>query len=154
MAGASRLVAALRATGADAFVADTAPLIYRTERRRVDPKLVDACDAVFELVESGRIACLVSSVTVAEFFVGAYRKGEDAVAFADAYLRQASFAVVPPDGDVAQAAALLVARRKVRRIADALIAATANSLGLPLLTADRELARSGIARTLLVSDFV
>lgn len=153
MAGASRLVAALRATGADAFVADTAPLIYRTERR-VDPKLVDACDAVFELVESGRIACLVSSVTVAEFFVGAYRKGEDAVAFADAYLRQASFAVVPPDGDVAQAAALLVARRKVRRIADALIAATANSLGLPLLTADRELARSGIARTLLVSDFV
>lgn len=153
MAGASRLVAALRATGADAFVADTAPLIYRTERR-VDPKLVDACDAVFELVESGRIACLVSSVTVAEFFVGAYRKGKDAVAFADAYLRQASFAVVPPDGDVAQAAALLVARRKVRRIADALIAATANSLGLPLLTADRELARSGIARTLLVSDFV
>jgi predicted nucleic acid-binding protein len=41
----------------------------------------------------------------------------------------------------------------VCRLADALIAATALDLGLPLVTADRRLARSGAVEALLVQDF-
>jgi predicted nucleic acid-binding protein len=40
----------------------------------------------------------------------------------------------------------------VRRIADALVVATALDLGLPLVTADRRLARSGGVETLLVQE--
>ncbi len=151
MARSSRLIATLRSAGR-AFVADTAPLIYRTERSG-DPRSVRVCDEVFELVESGELACLVSSISVAELFLGAYRAGERAVAVVDALLRHPSMGVVAPTEDLARAAAWLVARGKLNRLADALVAATANDLGLPLLTADRRLARSGAVEAFLVADF-
>jgi predicted nucleic acid-binding protein len=150
VAGAD-LVETLRAAGG-AFVADTAPLILRTERRG-QGDYVRACDPAFAAVESGELFCFVSTLTVAEFFVGVVRLGREAVAFADAYFRQPSLIVVPPDREVAQAAAWLVARGRLRRVADALIAATANDLGLPLLTTDRRLARAGAVEALHVSDF-
>jgi predicted nucleic acid-binding protein len=51
----------------------------------------------------------------------------------------------------AHAAARHVARSTIRRLADALVAATAAELQLPLVTGDRRLARA--ARALLVQDF-
>lgn len=133
-------------------MADTAPVLYRLERGG-PAELVRVCDPVFELVETGELACLVSSVTVAEIFVGAYRLDEAAIAVTNAYLSQPSLGVVPPSREIAQSAGWLVARRKLGRLADALIAATANDVGLPLLTSDRGLARSGAANALLVTDY-
>jgi predicted nucleic acid-binding protein len=150
VAGPDRLVAAIEAAGA--FVADTSPLLYRLEGRG-PPKLEEACDRAFERVEAGSVTCLVSAVTVAEIFVGVYRLGEAEVAHTEAYVNQPGVAVVPVSHQIAQSAGWLVARRTLRRLADALIAATANDLGLPLLTADRELARSRAAETLLLADF-
>lgn len=152
MAGPGRLVEALAAGGGGAFVADTAPLLYRLEGRSPHG-LEGACDAVFEAVEAGALTCLVSSVTVAEIFAGVYRLGEAQAAVTDAYLNQPSVGVVPVSRGIAQSAGWIIARGRLRRLADALIAATANDLDLPLLTADRDLARSRVANALDLSDF-
>jgi predicted nucleic acid-binding protein len=146
------LVGALREAGAAAFVADTAPLIFRLERR-ADPRLVGACDPLFDAVERGELGCLVSTISAAELFVGAFRQGAASVTLVDAFLRGPAIGLVPPRLEVAQAAARLVARRRLARLSDAMIAATALDLSLPLVTADRRLARTGVGRTVLVADF-
>jgi len=147
---ARALVEAVRATGAGAFLADTAPLIYRLERRG-DARHVAACDALFDEVDGGDLACLVSTLSAAELFVGAFRSGARAVAFLDAILRSPSVGLAPPTLEAATMGARWVAERRVGRLTDALIAATAHDLGVPLVTADRRLARATGA--LLVADF-
>jgi predicted nucleic acid-binding protein len=132
---------------------DTAPMIFRLERR-ADPRFVRVCDALFDAVQRGELGCVVSTISAAEFFIGAFRRGGPAVALADAFLRAPAIGVVPPRFEVAQGAARLVARRRLARLSDALIAATALDLSLPLVTADRRLARSGIGQIFLVADFV
>jgi predicted nucleic acid-binding protein len=147
VAGPGRLVEALAAGGGDAFVADTAPLLYRLEGRSPSG-LERACDAVFEAVEAGALTCLVSSVTVAEIFAGVYRLGEAQAAVTDAYLSQPSVAVVPVSRGSPSRQAGSSPAGDWRRLADALIAATANDLELPLLTADRDPRASGVANAL------
>lgn len=147
---ARRLVDGITGAGGG-FLADTAPVIFRVEGAA--SAAARACDPVFELVERGELSCLVSAVSVAELFVGAYRAGAASVATMDAFLRQASVGVVAIDEDTAREAARLLASGKLRRLSDALIAATAALLGLPLVTADRRLARSGAVEALLVTDF-
>jgi predicted nucleic acid-binding protein len=151
MAG-RRLVGALGDLGADAFVADTAVLIYRAERRG-EARLLQACDELFDAVELGEIQCVVGVASVTEFFFRPIRHGPGAVSIADAFLRQPSLTVAEFREAAARLAAGLLASRVVRRLADALIAATALHLGLPLVTADRRLARSGAVEALLVQDF-
>ena len=151
MAG-RRLLDALGDLGADAFVADTAVLIYRAERRG-EVRLLRACDELFDAVELGEIQCVVGAVTVTEFLVRPIRHGPGAVSIADAFLRQPSLTVAELREAASRLAAGLLARGPVRRIADAFVAATALDLGLPLVTADRRLARSGVVESLLVQDF-
>ena len=147
-----RLLEALRATGADAFVADTAPIVYRIERRTA-ASLTAVCDPVFDAVEQGELGCMVSAITVAELLVGPLRAGvASAVAVVDGFLRQPHVRVVAVDGNVARVAARLIAGRAPVRLPDAVVAATGVRLGLPLVTGDRRLARAA-PNALLVADF-
>ena len=139
MARAGSLLNRVRATGAGAFVCDTGPLVYRLERG--GGAVLAAVDALFDAVEAGALGCLVSSVSAAELLVRPYRLGPEALAVADGFLRAPGVGVVPPSLGVAHGAARLVARRRVARLPDAIVAATADELGLPLVTADRRLAR-------------
>lgn len=146
------LLAAVEAVGAGAFVADTAPIIYRLERG-ADPGLVAACDPLFDAVESEGLGCLVSSVNVAELLINPFRAGPAAVSAVDAFLRQPSLGIVELDGTIASTAAELVARERVSRLPDALIAATSLEYALPLVTGDRRLARALGPSGLLVGDY-
>lgn len=148
MAGRS-LLSALQPSGA--FVSDTAPLVYRLER---SPRgsILAALDPVFDAVESGDLACIVPAVCAAELLVRPYVIGPPAVSVADGLLRSPGVAVAAPQLGTAHAAARHLARRTIPRLADALVAATAAELRLPLVTGDRRLARA--AGALLVSDYV
>jgi predicted nucleic acid-binding protein len=135
---------------AEAFVCDTAPLVYRLERAPSRSVLREV-DAVFDAVENGRLACIVPAVCAAELLVRPYGLGPPAVSVVDALLRSPGVAVAPPGLGTAHGAARHVARRTIPRLADALVAATAAELRLPLVTGDRRLARA--AGALLVHDF-
>jgi predicted nucleic acid-binding protein len=149
---ARQLVAAVEATGAGAFIADTAPIIYRVERG-ADARLVATCDPLFDAVEAEELGCLVSTVSVAELLIEPFRAGPAAVSAVDAFLRQPSLGIVEVDEDVARSAAELVAREQVGRLPDALIAATGLRYGLPIVTGDRRLARGLGPSAFLVSDY-
>ncbi len=135
---------------AEAFVCDTAPLVYRLERTP-SRSVLGEVDAVFDAVEEGGLACIVPAVCAAELLVRPYGLGPPAVSVVDALLRSPGVAVAPPGLGTAHAAARHVARRTIPRLADALVAATAAELRLPLVTGDRRLARA--AGALLVHDF-
>ena len=135
---------------AEAFVCDTAPLVYRLERTPRQSILAEV-DALFDTVESGTLTCIVPTVCAAELLARPYMLGPPAVSVADALLRSPGVAVAAPRLGTAHAAARHVHRRATPRLADALVAATAAELRLPLVTGDRRLARA--ARALLVQDF-
>jgi predicted nucleic acid-binding protein len=146
------LLTAVEAAGAGAFVADTAPVIYRVERS-ADPALVAACDPLFDATEAEIVGCLVSAVSVAELLIEPFRAGPAAVSAVDAFLRQPALGIAELDEPIARTAAELVARDRVGRLPDALIAATSLEYGLPLVTGDRRLARALAPRAFLVSDY-
>lgn len=152
MERARDLLAAVEAVGAGAFVADTAPIIYRVERG-ADPGLVAACDPLFDAVENGHLGCLVSAVNVAELLINPFRAGAAAVSAVDAFLRQPSLGIAELDEASARTAAELVARERVGRLPDALIAATGLEYALPLVTGDRRLARALGTSAFLVADY-
>jgi predicted nucleic acid-binding protein len=137
---------------AGAFVADTAPIIYRLSRGP-DRQFVAACDPLFDAVEDERIGCLVSAASVSELFVEPFRAGPGAVAAVDAFLRQPGLGVAELDAETARIAAALLASGRLNRLPAALVAATALRYELPLVTGDRRLARGLGSVALLVSDF-
>jgi hypothetical protein len=71
---------------ADAFVCDTAPLVYRLERTP-SQSVLRGVDAVFDAVENGALACIVPAVCAAELLVRPYGLGPPAVSVVDALLR-------------------------------------------------------------------
>lgn len=152
MGRAKDLLAAVEAIGAGAFVADTAPIIYRVERG-VDPQLVAACDPLFDATEAEDLGCLVSAVSVAELLIAPFRAGPAAVSAVDAFLRQPALGIAELDEPIARTAAELVARERVGRLPDALIAATSLEYALPLVTGDRRLARALAPNAFFVSDY-
>ncbi len=145
-----RLLSAVAEHGA--FVADTAPVLYRLTRCP-DPATVAVCDPLFDAVEDGSLTCLVSAASMAELLVPPFRTGPAAVASVDGFLRQPALAIAEVDAEIARAAAELIASRRVGRFASALVAATALRHELPLVTGDRRLARGLGSRALLVADF-
>jgi predicted nucleic acid-binding protein len=149
---AGNLLAAVEAAGAGAFVADTAPVIYRVERG-ADPRLVAACDPLFDAVENEGLGCLVSAVNVVELLINPFRAGPAAVSAVDAFLRQPALGIVELDEAIARTAAELVARERISRLPDALIAATSLEYASPLVTGDRRLAQAVGPSALLVSDY-
>jgi predicted nucleic acid-binding protein len=149
---ARELLAAVESTGAGGFIADTAPIIYRVERG-ANSALVAACDPLFDAVEAEELGCLVSAVSVTELLIAPFRAGPAAVSALDAFLRQPLVGIVEVDEDIARGAAELVARRRIGRLPDALVAATGLRYGLPIVTGDRRLARGLGGPALLVSDY-
>lgn len=146
------LLEAVEASGAEAFVADTAPIVYRLERR-ADASLTAVCDHLFDAVERGELRCMISAITVVELLVAPLRaRAATAVAVIDGFLRQPHVGVVEVDGDLGRAAAHLIAGRGIGRLPDALVAATGVRLALPVVTGDRRLARAA-TNALLVADF-
>jgi predicted nucleic acid-binding protein len=111
-----------------------------------------AVDALFDRVEEGGLGCLVSAISAAELLVRPYRVHPPAATVVDGFLRAANVGVVDASLPVAHGAARLVARRVVPRLGDALAAATAAHLAVPLVTSDRRLARA--VGGLLVQDHV
>jgi predicted nucleic acid-binding protein len=124
-----------------AFVSDTAPLVYHVEHSGPG-RVRAAVDALFGRVAVGDLECVVSTVSAGELLVRPHRIGLHAIAPVDGFLRSPSIALVPPSLEIAHGAARLVARRVVPRLGDALIAATAAQLRVPLVTTDRRLARA------------
>lgn len=148
MARGHILVAAVRGEGG--FVADTAPLVYRTERS-ASAKVLAVVDTLFDEVDRGALGCLISTLVAAELLVRPYRVNPRSAPVVDGYLRSPTVGLVEPSPGVAHGAARLVARRVVPRLGDAIVAATAAELRLPLVTADRRLARA--VGALLVQDY-
>lgn len=148
MARRPGLVAAVRGSGG--FVCDTAPLVYRIERTGPAPTIA-AVDSLFDEVDNGVLGCLVSTIVAAELLVRPYRLGTPSAPIVDGYLRSSTIGLVEPSLGVAHGAARLVAKRVVPRLSDAIVAATAAEVGLPLVTGDRRLARA--VGGLLVQDF-
>jgi len=145
-----RLVAEILRAGGG-FLCDTAPLVYHLER--TGPRAVlAAVDALFDRVEEGALGCLVSAVSAAELMVRPYRIHPPAATVVDGFLRSPNVGVVDTNLAVAHGAARLVAKRVVPRLGDALVAATAADLAIPLVTSDRRLARA--VGGLLVQDHV
>lgn len=135
---------------AGAFVCDTAPAIHRLERSG-HPVVLALVDELFSRVHDGTLACLLPSVCAAELLVRPHRLGAAAVTVADGFLRSPNVHLVAPDLSVAHGAARLLARNVVRRLPDALVAATAREAGAPLVTADRRLARATAGSVLLAA---
>lgn len=148
MARGHALLAAVSEDGG--FVADTAPLVYRLERS-APQAVLDAVDALFDEVEQGALGCLVATLVAAEFLVRPYRTNPRLAPGVDGFLRGPHFGLVPPSLGIAHGAARLVAKRVVPRLSDAIVAATAAEVGLPLVTADRRLARA--VGAVLVQDY-
>ena len=148
---ARTLLAAVEEAGAGAFVADTAPIIYRLERA-ASRRLVEAVDPLFDAVEQGMLGCIVSAISVAELLIRPFRAGPAAVAVVDAFLRQPLVGVVEVGHSTARTAAAVLARRRLHRLPDALIVATATELEIPVVTGDRRLAQRAPS-AFLVADF-
>lgn len=146
------LLAAIEATNAGGFVADTAPIIYRLERRAA-PRLVAAVDPVFDAVDRGELGCIISAISAAELLIGPFRAGPAAVSTVDRFLRQPMLGIAEVDERIARGAARAIAEAKLMRLPDALIAATARVLTLPLVTGDRRLSRAGVATGFFVHDY-
>jgi predicted nucleic acid-binding protein len=144
------LLSAIEATGAGAFLADTAPIIYRVERS-ARGAIVAACDPVFDAVSAGGLSCLVSAISVAELFIKPFAAGPAAVAAMETFFREPAVRIAAVDYEIAKTAAGLVTQ--AARLADAVIAATAIRLGIPIVTGDRRLARA-VPGAMLVADFV
>ena len=149
---AADLVASVATTGSGAFVCDTGPLVCRLERGAA-PGVLRVCDGLFTAVEEGALSCLVSAVAVAELLIRPFRAGPVALSLVDRFLRQPALGIVEVNGAIAIEAAYLVAQGRLGRLADALIAATALDLGLPLVTGDRRLARSGVVAAFYLGDY-
>ena len=140
MAREPGLVAEILGAGGG-FVCDTAPLVYRLERAG-SRSLLAAVDELFDRVEEGVLGCLVSAISAAELLVRPYRVDPPAATVVDGFLRSPHVGVVPTSLPVAHGAARLVAKLIVPRLSDAIVAATAADLAVPLVTADRRLARA------------
>lgn len=133
---------------AGAFVCDTAPAIFRFERSGT-PAVLAVVDELFDRVVDGTVACLVPAVCAAELLVRPHRLGAAAVVVADGFLRGPNVHVLAPGLTIAHGAARLLARGAIRRLPDALVAATAQEAQVPLVTADRRFARAVAGSMLL-----
>jgi predicted nucleic acid-binding protein len=92
-------------------------------------------------------------VSAAELLIGPFRLGPAAVSTVDRFLRQPMLGVAEVDMSVARGAARAIADARLARLPDALIAATARALALPLVTGDRSLSRAGVATSFCVRDY-
>lgn len=117
-----------------ALVLDTSVVLaYLDGDELVSPAAVLVID---EFVRGGRNLAFLSAVTVTETLVRPIAAGEAAVAIGEGFLRHfPNLAIVPVDYDVAREAARIRAETKLRT-PDALVIATASTMGQALVVAN------------------
>jgi len=130
------------------YVADTQALLWHMMESR---KLSSMARRAFEEAEDGATQILVPSIVLVEcVFIFARNRIPQAVlerVFALSDAVDANFRVVPLDLAIAQAVRDF-GPAAVPEMADRIIAATARSLGLPLLTIDPAIAESGLVEVI------
>lgn len=113
---------------------DTAPLIYWFEDRA---PFADRFKPLFDLHREGRLRFAITTVTLAEVLTGPLRAGEEGLAQRYRAVLE-TWRVIPLDGDLAEAAARLRARFKLK-LPDAIQAASALAIAADaLVTHDRD----------------
>ena len=130
------------------YVTDTQCLLWHMAQDRHLPK---AAKSVFAASETGRVQILVPSMVLVET-VFLLQRQRIKQATLDQLLQlsedpAASICVVPLDMNVVQAVADF-GPASVPELADRIIAATARALGLPLLTTDPAIAKSGLVEVI------
>lgn len=119
---------------------DSAPIIYFLENH---PRFADRFAPIFSAADAGGIEIVISAITVAEVLAGPIARGQEAVVarYREALTAGAHWHVIPVDSAIAEDAARLRARYKLR-LPDALQVATALRAGADtLVTHDRRLKR-------------
>ena len=127
---------------------DTAPIIYVLEGH---PRLAARYAALFEAVDAGRNAIVVSAVTLAEVLAGPLRRQREALAmrYRQALVESPGWSLLPVDADVAESAARLRIRYGLK-LPDAIQLATAVRSGSSaLVTHDRDF--TGVREIAIVS---
>lgn len=145
----TRIVDALK--GVHRLAVDTAPFIYYIEE---NPAYLSRVAPIFLAADTGQIALVTSTITVAEVLIHPLRLG--AVSLRDEYLdlllHSANLELQSIDIEVAQRAAALRAAYNIR-LPDALQIATALHAGCTaFLTNDRQLSRVNNLRVLILDD--
>jgi len=126
------------------YVADTHALIWHEE---TSPRLSGVARACFEVADKGNARILIPAISVVEMIYLA-EKGRIAPTVAPKTLASVtpaggSFELVPLDERII-AAVNEIPRDRVTDLPDKLIVATAYALGLPLITVDDVITKSGL----------
>lgn len=116
---------------------DSAPIIYVLDGRS---ELADRFQELFAAVEAGRNRIVISAITVAEVLAGPFRQRREALAgrYRRVLTESRGWSVMDVDADVAEVAARLRARHRLK-LPDAIQLATALKSGsAALVTHDRD----------------
>lgn len=116
---------------------DSAPIIYVLDGRS---KLADQFHELFAAVETGRNRIVISTITIAEVLAGPFRQRREALAsrYRRVLTESRGWYVMDVDAEVAEAAARLRARHRLK-LPDAIQLATALQSGsAALVTHDRD----------------
>lgn len=130
---------------------DTAPIIYFVEKH---PVYVDRCRTIFKRIDAGDIAGISSMITLTEVLPVPLRESDSQTekAYRDILLNSRNFSLIIVDNSVAERAAKLRARYRLRT-PDAIQIASALISGCDtFLTNDRGLIRVADLKVLTVSD--
>jgi predicted nucleic acid-binding protein len=148
-ASLTRLDVAL--AGIPALGLDTAPFIYFVERH---PRYLPLLRDVFRRIDAGTLLGYGSVITLTEVLTRPFQAGDVALvtAYRDLLLTSRHFSLVPIDAGVAERAAELRARYRLRT-PDALQLSAALNRGCPaFLTNDHGLRRVGDLQVLVLDD--
>lgn len=130
---------------------DTAPLIYFVEKH---PVYLDRCREIFRRINAGEITGISSVITLTEVLSVPIRDGDNQVekAYRDILLNSRNFSLIIIGNSIAERAAQLRARYRLRT-PDALQIASALTAGCDaFLTNDRGLVRVTELKILILDD--
>lgn len=119
------------------FVIDSAPIIYVLEDH---PALAPRFERLFERAEAGHYELVITTLVLAEVLTGPLRVGDESRAddYREALTSSPAWRVVDLTAEIAQRAARVRARTRLR-LADAVQVATAiHTASLGLITHDRD----------------
>lgn len=132
---------------------DTSPFIYFIERH---PVYVEILRPLFRRIDGGHAQGFASVVTLAEVLTRPIEQGNEPLQnqYRELLLRSRNFTLLPVTASLAQQAAALRARYRLRT-PDALVLATALQSGCEaFVTNDRDLTRVSELRVLVLADMV
>lgn len=133
---------------------DTAPFIYYVEE---DPSFFPLVEPIFQAFDSGAKEAIASHITLAEALTKPFQLGRDdlALRYKKVLLMHRHVRLFPVDAEVAEEAARVRARYKVKRTPDAIQLATAKLRGAQVfVTNDHELKRFRELPVVVLSEYI